>query len=452
MTLEAPLLPCRGCGSPLAVDPSAAGAACGACRAVTPVPDELRRRAVDYARTLARERGRIAGARRPVEFEKVGLFFGPPMAVLIGGHIVAGMFLDADAMQYEPGVFAGGLVLLGVVFFAYIGFTVVRSMKEIAAPPKPVVVEAFVGAVGSRCSSCGGAVQFTVEQPNARCPFCGATVYPTASDQTALLAIAAERSDLEVARGNRSHARSMALSFDDGALAAATGWLRYLGFLLMPGILLLIGCSLLFQKGMPDPEALDGIETAGAFLCGAGLLLVALFVGVLLLVRALSRPRVIRRTLGELARAHGGGTVAGGLRPVFDWLDAHYAADVSGDLLTVGASDGGARIVRASVAFSAPPFGAPPGPGVPPAGRPAFAVVAHAPHVKRVDVFYALHRRRRPELAFASPAAHEVRSAGWSLVVTNGGVHMTRMDSDPRGFPPPTVQWLLERAAAVANA
>jgi hypothetical protein len=72
--------------------------------------------------------------------------------------------------------------------------------------------------------------------------------------------------------------------------------------------------------------------------------------------------------------------------------------------------------------------------------------------VKRVDVFYALHRRRRPELAFASPAAHEVRNAGWSLVVTNGGVHMTRMDSDPRGFPPPTVRWLLERAAAVASA
>jgi hypothetical protein len=147
--LEAPSLPCRGCGAPLAVDPSSATAACPACRAVSPVPDDLRRRAIEYARTLATERGRIASARRPIEFEKVGLFFGPPAALLIGGHIVAGEFLDAETMAYEPSIFAGGLAVLGVAFFGYIAFTVVRSVKKIDAPEPPVVVEAFVGSVGS---------------------------------------------------------------------------------------------------------------------------------------------------------------------------------------------------------------------------------------------------------------------------------------------------------------
>ncbi|MGD0527548.1 MAG: hypothetical protein ABSE49_20570, partial [Polyangiaceae bacterium] len=216
VSLEAPSIPCRGCGAPLAVNPSAASASCPACRAVSPVPDDLRRRAMAFARTLEQERGRIASARSPIEFEKIGLYFGPPAALLIGGHVVASMFLDAEAMSYEPSVFIGGLVVLGVFFFGFVAYKVVRSVKDVDEPEPPVVVEAFVGAVGSRCSSCGGKIQFTIEQPSARCPFCGATVYPTPADQSALLTIAAERADLEVARAGRALTRSLALSFDAG--------------------------------------------------------------------------------------------------------------------------------------------------------------------------------------------------------------------------------------------
>jgi DNA-directed RNA polymerase subunit RPC12/RpoP len=435
---EAPRLPCRGCGAPLAVDPTAPSARCPACAATTPIPDDLRLRAIAYARTLETERRRMAGARSSIQFEKIGLYFGPPGALLIGGHIVASMFLDREAMEYEPSIFVGGLVLLGLAFFAYIAVTVRREIKNANAPPPPVVVEAFVGSVGSLCSSCGGKVQFTIEQPSARCPFCSAAVYPTQADQAALLAIAAERADLEVARATRATARSLALSFDGGAMAAVTSWTRWLSFLLAPGIFLVIGCSLLFQNGLPDFERLDMIATIGAGIAGFGLLLLALFALVFFLVRAFSRPVAIRRTLVQVSGTLGG-TLAGGLRPAYDWLDAHWAADVTGDVFSAANSDGGARIVRSSLSFSY-------------SGRPAYLVVAHAPHMKRVDLFFSAHRRRAPEYGQSIPAAHEIRSAGYGVIVSNGGVQLTHPDSDPRAFQPATVTWLLQRAAAVAAA
>jgi hypothetical protein len=52
----------------------------------------------------------------------------------------------------------------------------------------------------------------------------------------------------------------------------------------------------------------------------------------------------------------------------------------------------------------------------------------------------------------ASPAAAEVRNAGYAVMVGNGGVHLIVLDSDPRAFAPATVPWLLERAAQVARA
>jgi hypothetical protein len=437
-TLEAPLLPCRACGGPLAVDPSSPTARCPACGAVSPVPDLLRQRAVAFARQLETERGRIRSARSTLEFDKVGLYFGPPGALIIGGHIVASMFLDKEDMQWEPYAFTGGLVLLGVAFFIYIAVMVRRSMKEADNPPPPAPVEAFTGKVASKCAACGGAVDFTVENPNARCPFCGTTVYPTATDQAALLALAYERSDLEVARATRSTARSLALSFDGGAMAAVTSWTRWITFLGAPAIFLVIGCSLAFQNGIPDPDRMDTMAVVGLVIAGIGVFLLAVWVLVFVLVRALSRPRQIRRALGQV-RAQLGGNVAGGLRPAYDWLDSHWAADVTGDVFSAANSDTGSRIVRSSLAFTY-------------AGRPAFLVVAHAPHMKRVDLFFSAHRRRPAGSGQATPAAHEIRGGNYGVIVSNGGVHLTHPDSDPRAIQPATIGWLLERAAAVAGA
>jgi DNA-directed RNA polymerase subunit RPC12/RpoP len=437
-TVEAPVLPCLGCGSPLAVDPTAAQARCPGCGATTAVPEVLRQRATDYRRSLETERKRIADARAPVQFEKIGLYFGIPMGIVIGGHIVATMFLDAEYADVEQYAFIGGLVLVGIAFFVWIAVTIARGARA-EKPPPPVVVEAFVGSVPSPCSTCGGQVQFVVEQPNARCPYCGAAVYPTQAVQTALLGIAAERADLEVARRARAIARDLALSFDGGAVATAMSYVRWISFMTGPAILVGLGVTFLVQGGIPDVTRLgeaDGLSLVGAALATIGGLALAVVVLVFVLVRVFSRASVMRRTVAQVGAAHGG-RVGAGVRPLLDWLDAHWAADLTGDVFSVEASGGGTRITRASAALTF-------------AGRPAFLVAAHAPHYKRVDLFFSQHRRRPVGAGQMTPAAQEIRSAGYGVVVSNGGVQLTHLDSDPRAYGPQTVAWLLERAAHVA--
>lgn len=438
-TVEAPVLPCRGCGSPLAVDPTAAEARCPACGQTTAVPPVLRQRAMDYRRTLETERGRIAQARSPVEFEKIGLYFGIPMGIVVGGHVVATMFLDEEYKEIELFAFIGGLVLIGIVFFAWIAITIARAGKAAEKEPPPVVVEAFVGTVASPCSTCGGQVQFTVEQQSTRCPYCGATVYPTQAVQASLLGIAAEKADLEVARATRKIARDLALSFDAGPITIAMSYLRWLGFMLGPAIVAGVGVALLAQGGFPDLGRLgdaDAMGVVGLVLAGLGGTALAIVVLVFVLVRTFSRKYAMRRAVAQIAAAHGG-RVGTGVRPLLDWLDAHWAADVTGDVLNTANSEGGTPVARASTPLTV-------------AGRPAFLVAAHAPSFKRVDLFFSQHRRRPAGAGQYTQAAQEIRGAGWGVVVSNGGVWLTLLDSDPQRYTSQTVAWLFERAAAVA--
>jgi predicted RNA-binding Zn-ribbon protein involved in translation (DUF1610 family) len=441
-TVEAPVLPCRGCGSPLGVDPTAAEARCPACGATTAVPQLLRQRAVDYRRTLETERGRIAGARSGVEFEKIGLYFGIPMGIVVGGHIVSTMFLDEDYKDIELYAFIGALVLVGIAFFAWIAVTIVRAGKAAEKEPPPVVVEAFAGTVPSPCSTCGGQVQFTVEQQNARCPYCGATVYPTQAVQASLLGIVAEKADLEVARAARRIARDLALSFDAGPIALAMSYLRWLGFMLAPAIMAVVGIAMLAEGGLPDFGKLgnaDAMSIVGLALAGIGGTLLAIIVLVFVLVRAFSRKYVMRRAVAQIAATQGGasGRVGAGVRPLLDWLDAHWAADLTGDVFNTANSEGGTPITRASAPLTV-------------AGRPAFLVAAHAPNFRRVDLFFSQHRRRPVGAGQGTQAAHEIRGTGYGVVVSNGGVQLTLLDSDPQRYTPQTVAWLFERAALVA--
>jgi len=437
--MEAPALPCRGCGAPLGVDPTAAEARCPACGATTAVPGVLRQRAQDYSRTLEQERGRIRQARSPVALDRIGLLLGIPLGVVIGGHVIATMVIDDEYRDVELYAFYGGIGLVMVIFFVGLAFQIVREERGTSKPAPPIVVEAFVGTATSPCSQCGGQVPFTVEQQSTRCPFCGNTVYPTRAVQQSLLAIAAERADLEVAKANRRIARDLAISFDAGVVSEAMSLLRWMGFLMMPAIFVVVGVALLTAFGLPDVTRLDSADPGSLIAAGlvtVGGLLGAIVVLAFVLIRVLSRAAVIKRTMTHVAAAFGG-RAARGVRPAYDWLDAHWAADVTGDTFSVEASGGGARIVRWSTPVTF-------------AGRPGFVVAAHAPHFKRVDLFFAQHRRRATGEGLGAPAANELRSAGWYVVVTNGGVQLTRMDSDPRGFAVPVVGWALERAAAVA--
>ena len=441
---EAPVLPCHGCGAPLAVDPETADAPCGACRTVTRVPDALRERARAYRRSIGAERGRVERARRSGKdaFAKMGLYFGPPLALVILGHIVATMVIDPSYQQEEMFAFYGGLGLVGVVYFAWLVVTVRADNREDDPTPAMVAAAAatpiFEGSIGGTCSSCGGKVTFVVEQANARCPYCGATVFPTPAAQQALLALAAEKSDLEVGRASRAHLRSLAMTFDGGVLEGAMSSLRWVGWLTMPVVLVVGGVALTLRSGLPDFTALDALDIVGLVLTGGGVLLVAAVVGIAWLIRRLSRLHAIRRTLEAIA-ASAGARVAPGVKPVFDWLDAHWAAEVPAEMLSVASSDDGDKVRRFSVAMTF-------------AGRPALLAVAHAPHWRRTDLFFALHGRRDPARGQSTRAAAEARNAGYAVMVSNGGAHLIVLDSDPRAFAPPTVTWLLERAAQVAQA
>ena len=89
----------------------------------------------------------------------------------------------------------------------------------------------------------------------------------------------------------------------------------------------------------------------------------AVVVGIAWLIRRLSRLHAIRRTLEAIA-ASAGGRVVPGVKPVFDWLDAHWAAEVPAEVLSVASSDDGDKVRRFSVAMTF-------------AGRPALLAIAH---------------------------------------------------------------------------
>jgi hypothetical protein len=411
---------------------------------VTRVPDALRERARAYQRTLGVERGQVEQARRSARdaFAKLGLYFGPPLAVIVAAHVVATMVIDPSFEQEETYAFFGAMGLLGVAFFTWLVFAIRAEARDdepsavvtAAAHPPPM----FDGSVTGTCSTCGGQVVFVIEQPNARCPYCGATVFPTLAAQSALLALAAERADLELGRASRAHVRSLALTFDGGVFDGAMSSLRWAGLFAMPAVLVGLGGVFVFHDGLPDPMALDTLGVVGLVLAGAGALLGAIIGGVVWLVRRLSRAQAIRRTMRDVA-ASMRTSVAGGVRPVLDWLDGHWAASVPDDVMTVGAGNDGAKIQRFSVSTTF-------------AGRPALLVVAHAAHLRRTDLFFALHRRRALQDGHGTAAAAEIRSAGYAVMVSNGGVHLIVLDSDPRGFTAPMVKWLFERAAQVAEA
>jgi DNA-directed RNA polymerase subunit RPC12/RpoP len=456
---EAPILPCRACGAPLAVDPEAVEALCGACRAVTPVPAQVRERARAYRASLSVERSRVEDARRSNfdAFAKLGKYFGPPLALVVGGHVVATMTLDESYRSYELGAFAGAMGLLGIAFFVWLVGAVRADLRggdvpqgQAARAPMPV----FQGSTVGTCSTCGGQVTFVIEQPNARCPYCGATVFATPAVQHALLAVAAERADLEIGRASRAALRDLAASFDSGVFDRAMTWIRWAGLAAVPVLLMVVGAALVLHDGIPDPDALDALAIVGLVLLGGGAVVLAGIVGIVWLVRSLSRVHAIRRTLVSVAATGGlapqrpasvsfeGGTrssLALGVRPVFDWLDAHWAAPVPPEVLSVARSDDGDPVRRISVPLAF-------------AGRPALLVVAHAPHVRRMDLFFALHKRRGPEVGHVTRAAQEIRGAGYAVLVTNGGTHVMQLDSDPRAFAPHVVTWLLERAGQVAQA
>ena len=291
---------------------------------------------------------------------------------------------------------------------------------------------------GQQCAACGGAVDLTVENPNARCPFCGTTVYPTATDQAALLALAVRAPG---PRGRPRHPlhrpqpRPLVRRRRDGRghLVDAVDHLpRRARHLPLHRVHLPL-------PGWPARSGPDGHHAARRRRPRGHRRLPPRHLGARLRprARALSpapdppRPRAGPRAARRERRRRPPPRLRLARRPLGRrrhrrHLQRHRQRD---------------RLAHRPLVARLHPRR----PARLPRRRPRPPHEARRPLLLRPP---PPPRRRRP----GDPAAHEIRGGNYGVIVSNGGVHLTHPDSDPRAIQPATVAWLLERAAAVAGA
>jgi hypothetical protein len=413
----------------------------------------MREQARAYLRAIAAERGKASFAQRlgrgfqdadALTSAGARLF---PLLLVLAALLTAGQMapsflaVSGDVRAWSLVAFIAGLGLALLWFF----WSLARAVDRLGAasvhddPPTAPAAQEPEGSVRSACASCGAPVTFVVGQASARCPYCGATVVATAADQAAMVSIAGHRADLEQARASRAIHRQLAGRFQ--GMARGLSLMRWALSIGMPSVILIVLGASFLRTAAPvarhhrgrhgPPPAPPVFETMGLAMVGAGVGILVVAVGVGLLVSYLSRPRAIGRAIAAL-RAHARGRVsAGGVIPALDWLDAHWAGPAPDAVVSSAASDGGDPVQRWTLDFSH-------------GGRPAMVVVAHAPHIRRIDVFLAAYRRRDP----SSPVGQE---AGFFAEVGQAGVHLWHEDSDPSALRPELIDRVLAHAAAMAS-
>ncbi len=440
---EAPVFPCTSCGVPLAIDPTAAAASCVYCNATTAIPDAIREAARAYNREVREHGVRLTSAERFVQGDVVDRAFkaffvvmGVLCVAFAAFEVASGAGgLDPDLAGYASwGFLAGvGLVILG--FFVSMPFVV----RRLEADENAVVLPVWSGSVSASCAHCGAPVTFGVGATDAFCRHCHKRVQVDAPHQRALAALAEQQTDLARARAGRSMHRD-----DAGPWAILFGALEIFFFAvrwLSPGIVVFYFGALMFSPTVANVVDLIQLSiSVGLMILGA-----LLMAGALALARWLQRRTPGERLHAALleARKATRGRVRSGPLPVIHWLDAHWAGEAPSPVTTSENSAEGKSIARWSLHFA---FG----------GRPALAVAAVSPHVDRMDFFLAAYcpssewgaalakteRRIRAEA--------ELRSAGFELLRSRAGVHMSRARSDPALLTAAGMQWLFERAGVFA--
>lgn len=451
MSAEAPMLPCSRCGVALRVDPEAASARCKHCSAVTQVPPAVREQARAYRVALEAELRRMgfaAAFAKGLENGAVGRLsrvYTIVVCVLAGlltiGQMAPAFGLDDDIGPISLGVFIGGLVLSMLVFFVSLKGAIRREMLAGAEPP-PAAIEGDLAAarVSSACSSCGGSVPFGMGEAQARCPYCGAQVFPTAEVRGRLTELAAFHADLEQGRAMRAHTRS----FVGGAVNRGFEvviWITRRIVLFVPLIAgVAIGQALLdapapTRRGRGSAAELD--ETIGIGLIAGGALLSAVLLAGSVLIGNLKKRTPRRAALERLAQRYGSRVREDGTVAALDWLDAHWAAETPEGSLVFHNSDDGKSVDRLAAAIHH-------------RGAAVLLVFADAPHVRRFDVFAAGHDRARSARAPA-PAAAELEGAGLRVTISPAGVHLWFPASDPRFCEPSAAAWMLDRAISLLD-
>jgi hypothetical protein len=444
---EAPVFPCANCGVPLAIDPTAASGACTYCRATTAIPDAVREAARAYNRQIREHGERLTFAQRLMGGDPADRLFnvffvaiGVLCAVFAVVEMGPGLFgLDPDIEQYATWGFVGAIGLAILAMFAAIPFVI----RRLVADEDAIVVPVWSGFVLASCAHCGAPVRFVVGETETSCAHCHRAVQASQAHQRAVTTMAAQQADLTQARASR-HRDPLDRGVDILASVLIGGFeLALLALWPAPGaILIYIGVSLF------DPYA-QGVLGELLMVISVGLMIAgALFIAALILVaRALhkrSPGERLRRALQTMqAATHG--RLRSGVPAIIEWLDAHWAAVVPTPVTTTENSADGKSITRWSLDFSF-------------AGRAALVVAAVSPHVDRIDVFLSAYTApvtvptTAAEDASRARVHEEVRGAGFELVRSVAGVHLTRLKGDPALLTAQGVQWLLQRATALAAA
>jgi predicted RNA-binding Zn-ribbon protein involved in translation (DUF1610 family) len=449
MNAEAPILPCARCGVALRVDPEAQRAQCKHCGAALAIPPDVREKARAYRVEVEAELRRMGFAAAFAKGLESGAMGRLMRVYLIALYVLTGALMfgqmapafgfDEDVKTISLGVFLGGLALTMAIFFLSLKGAIRREMLDNAEPPPAEITADMAAArVTSVCSSCGGHVPFRMGEAQARCPYCGAAVLPTAEVRARIAEMAAFYADLEQGKSGRAHTRSFVQGAGSRAFEVIF-WILRRTILVIPLIIgVALGQTFLDQAapgrhGRRDPDA-EIMEMIGVGAMAGGAIVTALLLGGSVLIGSLRKRNPRRAALERLAQRYGSRVREDGTVAALDWLDAHWAAETPEGSLVFHNSDDGKSVDRIMAAIHH-------------RGSPVLVMFANAPHVRRFDVFVAGYDRSRAERPSSAAAIAELRSAGLRVTVLPAGIHLSLPAADPRFCEPSAAAWMLDRAA-----
>lgn len=391
---EAPAVPCRTCGAPLPVDPTHHWVWCLACHGWSPIPPDVRMRAVHYlarlheARQLEQQHYQYAHVEQTVAASKrssarwVQIILGVWVLFGLLGMVPSALFYVVSFghtlySEFElwslvvAGLFAGVLGAIGFGVLVALGYSFWRRRKrhrrETRGPVGGDPQESWAMAI---CSVCGGHVGFRVGQTSVTCTHCREVVVPAMGHKQQLVALALDRvqlAELERARHVRQRIKAEA-------------------------------------KQKRSQQLLYAYAVGGSLFCVAVPFALGFYV-----LRTFTRS--IEQAMEDLADEIQG-DFCGGIDPIFEWLDDFWAGDAPPGLLDLGSGFFQSRwSVHATYH-----------------GRPILLVAvtdATDRTAKRVYVLLARPTTRRKEVkeaAALSPVAQRARSRGFIATVWDAGV------------------------------
>ncbi|AKT41144.1 hypothetical protein [Chondromyces crocatus] len=390
---EAPILSCAHCGVGLRVDPGTRDARCRHCGASTALSERMREQARTYRERVEAELDRMGLVEAISQSAASGV-----LDRLVERHIH--VFLVLVVMR-------SALALAPAESLAWLS-------RSIAAGVLYVGLALCVGLFWLGLKRALRTVRLEGDEP---------LVTPTAG----AIAPTDQQADLAQARASRTRVREHGEDARRRTVELLARILWNLPLMIPAYVAILVAGS--FGRAMPElrlPLLAGGVGLSALLLGGS-----------VVLDRRGARKSRHRTALEGLASCYGTRMREDGTRAAVTWLDAHWAASTPEGALEIAKSSEGSPVVRRSVSLHHRDVA-------------VLVMLAHAPHVQRLDVFLASYvpgRTRRADL----PAADELRAAGFRLTLGPAGLHLLYPSSDARFCDPEAAIWMLERAVYVLH-